>query len=268
MSTPMDELIDTAQALADAGGAAALSWFRQTGLVADNKANGGGFDPVTAADRAAEAAMRAILARRRPDDAILGEEEGSRSGTSGLTWVLDPIDGTRAFLSGLPTWGVLVGLDDGARGILGVIEQPHTGERWLGVPGRGAWLTRAGVTRPIAVRPCAGLGQAILFTTAPEIFTPPERAGFEAVRAQARLTRYGVDCYAYALLAMGCIDLVIESGLYAYDIAAPKAVIEAAGGIVTDWRGGDCRGGGRVLAAGDAGVHAAALAWLAAVPDA
>jgi histidinol phosphatase-like enzyme (inositol monophosphatase family) len=251
------ELWRTAEAIADAGAAASLPLFRSRGLVADNKADGG-FDPVTAADRAAEQAMRAVLERERPQDAILGEEFAPRAGSSGFTWVLDPIDGTRAFMTGAASWGVLVALDDGAGPVLGLIDQPHTRERFMGGLGRAA-LRRDGRETPIAVRPCAALADAILYTTFPEIGTPDERAAFEAVRDAVRLTRYGLDCYAYALVAIGQVDLVIEAGLKAYDIQGPQAVIEAAGGIVTDWSGGPAHAGGRVLAAGDRRVHAAAL---------
>jgi histidinol phosphatase-like enzyme (inositol monophosphatase family) len=247
----------TAEDLADIAAARSLPLFRSPGLRAENKAVAG-FDPVTEADREAERAMRAYLAERRPDDGILGEEFGPVPGRSGLTWVLDPIDGTRAFLSGATTWGTLIGLDAGAGPILGLVDQPYIRERFMGGLGR-AEMVRDGVSRPLGARPCPGLGAAVLYTTFPEIGTPAERAGFDAVRERVRLTRYGLDCYAYALVALGQVDLVIEAGLKAYDIQGPQAVIAAAGGIVTDWQGGPAHRGGRVLAAGDARVHAAAL---------
>jgi histidinol phosphatase-like enzyme (inositol monophosphatase family) len=219
---------------------------------------------VTEADRDAERAMRALLAEQRPDDGVLGEEFAPTPGRSGLTWVLDPIDGTRAFLSGATTWGTLIGLDAGEGPVLGLIDQPYIGERFMGGLGRAA-LLRAGASRPLKVRACPALADAVLYTTFPEIGTVEERAGFDAVRARVRLTRYGFDCYAYALVALGQVDLVIEAGLKAYDIQGPQAVIEAAGGIVTDWRGGPVHRGGRVLAAGDPRAHAAALEFLAPV---
>lgn len=266
MSVDLDELASVAERLADAAGAAALPWFRSAGLGADNKAPGGRFDPVTEGDRAAEAAMRAVLAELRPADGILGEEEGASPGTSGLTWVLDPIDGTRGFLAGTPTWGVLIGLDDGARSILGIIDQPYTGERWLGIPGRGTTFRRGGgAAHAMRVRPCPDLGAAVMMTTDADLFPAGERKAFDALRARVRLCRLGTDCYAYALLASGQVDLVVESGLQAYDVGALIPVIEAAGGIITDWRGGDCRGGGRVLAAGDPARHAEALEVLSRV---
>ncbi len=251
------ELLQVALDLADVAGAAILPLFRTPGLVTADKGTSG-FDPVTEADSAAEAAMRAHLARVRPQDAILGEEDGASPGTSGLTWVLDPIDGTRAFLSGAPTWGVLIALcdDDGPR--VGVIDQPWTGERFVG-SAAGAWADGPRGRAPIATRAPRPLGQSILFSTFPEIGTAPERAAFQALSARCRLTRYGLDCYAYALVALGQIDLVVEAGLHPYDICAPIAVIEAAGGIVTDWQGDPARHGGRILAAANREIHAEAL---------
>lgn len=254
------ELFAVADALADAARAAILPWFRRADLSADNKATGR-FDPVTAADRAAEDAMRAVLAARRPQDAILGEERGAVAGTSGLTWVLDPIDGTRAFLSGTPTWGVLIGLADAGGPVLGIIDQPHIGERFTGGPGR-ATLTGPSGTVPLCTRAPRPLAEAILFSTFPEVGTPQEGAAFHRLAGQCRLVRYGMDCYAYGLVAAGHIDLVVEAGLQPYDVAAPIAVIEAAGGIVTDWRGRPAHGGGRVLAAANPAIHAEALAVL------
>lgn len=253
------DIIDTAHRMADAARAAILPLFR-TDLGADNKWQTG-FDPVTEADRAAERAMRKVLARRRPDDAILGEEYGATPGTSGLTWILDPIDGTRAFLCGAPSWGVLIGLSDGSDIIYGLIDQPHLRERFEGGLGQARLLSDAG-TRPLAARQTADLAGATLLTTYPEVGTPDEAAAFRRVAAQVRLTRYGLDCYGYALLALGQVDLVIEAGLQPYDIAGPLAVVRAAGGIVTDWRGGPAQGGGQVIAAATPALHRAALALL------
>ncbi|MFD1342398.1 histidinol-phosphatase [Litorisediminicola beolgyonensis] len=254
------ELTGVAQALADAARAAILPHFRTTSLEIDNK-HAQGFDPVTAADRAAERAMRDILAERRPQDAILGEEFGRSAGESGLTWVLDPIDGTRGFMSGTPTWGVLIALCDASGPILGVIDQPYIGERFLGGFGQALWNGPRG-GGSLRARTGAALEAAVLMSTFPEVGTPEERAAFERVASRARLTRYGCDCYAYALLAMGQVDLVIEAGLQAYDICAPIAVIEAAGGIVTDWQGQTVHEGGQVLAAATPELHAAALTHL------
>lgn len=205
--------------------------------------------------------MRAILAQRRPQDGILGEEYGSTAGTSGLTWVLDPIDGTRGYLSGTPTWGVLISVADAEGPIFGLIDQPYIGERFEGGFGRAEVNGPMGHAA-LSARPARPLAEAIVMTTFPEVGTPEEGAAFRRVAEKAKLVRYGTDCYAYALIAAGQIDLVIEAGLQAYDVQAPIAVIEAAGGIVTDWEGKPCHNGGRVLAAANATIHAEALALL------
>ncbi|SHJ07180.1 histidinol-phosphatase, inositol monophosphatase family [Palleronia salina] len=254
------DLQAVAHALADAARPETLRHFRSAGLGATNK-DATGFDPVTEGDRAAERAMRDVLARLRPDDGILGEEFGQSHGTTGLTWVLDPIDGTRAYLSGTPSWGVLVAVSDADGPILGLIDQPFTGERFLGGPD-GATLSDRSGDRPLRASGRTDLSDAILFTTFPEIGTASERSAFERVRDRVRLTRYGLDCYAYALLAMGQIDLVIEAGLQSYDIQGPLAVVRGAGGIVTDWRGGPAHEGGQVIAAATPELHAAALELL------
>jgi len=259
MSIKIDEraLRDVADEMADAAREVTLRYFRNSSLAVDNK-EVGGFDPVTMADREAEQAMRAVLAKRRPDDAVFGEEFGRREGTTGLTWVLDPIDGTRAFISGTPSWGVLIGLDAGQGPVMGIVDQPFTGERFFGGFGAADWQ-RGGEKRTMRVRPCAGLEAATLMSTFPEVGNPAEGAAFASVSKECKLTRFGLDCYAYALLAMGQIDLVIEAGLNAYDVQGPIGVIEGAGGIVTNWQGGPAHDGGQILAAGDARTHAAAL---------
>ncbi len=253
-----------AHALADAARQVILPLFR-TGLAADNKL-AGGFDPVTEADRAAERAMREVLARLRPDDAVLGEEYGATTGTSGYQWVLDPIDGTRGFISGTPTWGVLISVRGAEGPLYGLIDQPYIGERFEGGFGF-AQLTGPHGDRPLATRAPRDLAQATVLTTFPEVGTEREGRAFHAVASKARLTRYGMDCYAYALLALGEVDLVIEAGLSAYDIQAPIAVIEAAGGIVTDWAGGPAYEGGQVLAAANPLIHAQALAVITKLPE-
>lgn len=249
-----------AHALADAARIETLRHFRAEDLTAETKEQAR-FDPVTVADRAAEVAMRAILAARRPQDAILGEEFGATDGTSGLTWVLDPIDGTRGYLSGTPTWGVLIALSDATGPILGVIDQPYIRERFTGGFGLAEVDGPLG-RKPLRARKSRPLSEAILYTTFPEIGTADEAAAFQRLSAQVRLTRYGTDCYAYALIAAGQIDLVVEAGLQAYDVQAPIAVIEASGGIVTDWQGRPAHQGGQILAAANAEIHAAALALL------
>jgi len=251
------ELWDVAYALADAARPIALQYFRKSDQGLENKLDQG-FDPVTIADKSIESEMRRILQARRPDDGIMGEEYADVAGTTGLTWVLDPIDGTRAFISGTPTWGVLIGLDAGQGPILGVVDQPFTGERFSGGFGSASWSHR-GQAHDIAVRDCEKLSEAVLFTTFPEVGTFSEGAAFHRVAKQCKLTRYGTDCYAYALLAAGQIDLVIEAGLNAFDIQGPMAVIQNAGGIVSNWQGGPAHMGGQIIAAGDARAHAAAL---------
>lgn len=259
-------LVRTAQALADAARPETLRRFR-TGIASDDKGAGGRFDPVTEADRAAERAMREVLARERPQDAILGEEFGARAGTTGLTWVLDPIDGTRGYISGTPTWGVLVAVSDGEGPLYGIIDQPYIGERFSGGWGEAQVAGPMGAA-PLRAAPPRPLSQATLLTTFPEIGTAGEHAAFRRVADRVRLVRYGMDCYAYALLAGGHVDLVIEAGLQAYDVHAPIAVVTAAGGVATDWEGRPAHAGGRLLAAANPAIHAAALELLAGRPSA
>lgn len=254
------DLIETAHELADVARVATLSYFRTSSLETENK-EVHRFDPVTAADRLSELRMREVLGRRRPQDGILGEEFGTTTGTSGLTWVLDPIDGTRGYLSGTPTWGVLISVRDAEGVLYGVIDQPYIGERFEGGLGRACAKGPLGEVA-LATRSPRLLSQAILFSTFPEVGTVEEGAAFRRVAGQAKLVRYGTDCYAYALIAAGQIDLVIEAGLQAYDVQAPIAVIEAAGGIVTDWQGKAALDGGRILAAANRQIHAEALALL------
>jgi myo-inositol-1(or 4)-monophosphatase len=251
---------DLAMALADSARVETLRYFRRPDLRADNKRSEG-FDPVTEGDRAAEAAMRKLIEDRRPLDGVLGEEFPPKESTSGLTWVLDPIDGTRGYISGTPTWGTLIALHDGTAPVFGVIDQPYIEERFWGGFGQ-AQVDGPRGTLDLKTSAVETLDDAIIFTTFPEVGTPDEAAGFAAVAQHCKLTRYGMDCYAYALLAAGHIDLVVEAGLQPYDIQAPIAVIEAAGGVATDWTGGAADQGGRVLAAANPKIHSAALAIL------
>lgn len=254
------DLMRVAHEMADAARPETLHHFRSMALVSDDK-GGGAFDPVTVADRAAEKAMRAVLAKARPDDAILGEEFGATVGTTGLTWVLDPIDGTRGYISGTPTWGVLISVADETGPLFGLIDQPYICERFAGGFGVAERTGPLG-THPLVSRKGRSLADATVLTTFPEVGTADEGRAFHAVAGRAKLTRYGMDCYGYALLAAGQVDLVIEAGLNAYDIQAPIAVIHAAGGIVTDWEGGPVHDGGRALAAATPELHAAAMAIL------
>ncbi len=255
-----DDIMATAAELAEAARQATLLHFRSDGLSAETK-DGHRFDPVTVADRLSEMRMREILARRRPDDGILGEEYGAVAGTSGLTWVLDPIDGTRGYLAGTPTWGVLISVRDADGPLYGIIDQPYIGERFEGGFGRAQVVGPMG-TRALRCRAARPLSAAIIMTTFPEVGEAQEGAAFHRLARETRLVRYGMDCYAYALIAAGQIDLVVEAGLQAYDVQAPIAVITAAGGIVTDWQGGQCLDGGRVLAAANTAIHAEAMALL------
>lgn len=254
------DLLGVAYQLADAARPIALRHFRRPTAVAQNKL-AQGFDPVTIADRDIERLMRKILAKLRPQDAVTGEELENTNGSSGLTWIVDPIDGTRGFISGIPTWGVLIALADADGPILGIIDQPYTDERFVGGFG-GSVLHHGGATGSLRTRDCAELADAVLFSTFPEIGSTAEKQAFDKVSDQAKLTRYGTDCYGYAMVAAGQADLVIEAGLNSYDIAAPIALIEQAGGIVTDWSGGPALKGGQVIAAGSRAVHQQALELL------
>ena len=220
------------------------------------------YDPVTDADRNAERIMRQLLDMRRPDDGVLGEEFGQREGSSGLKWVLDPIDGTRSFISGLPVWGTLIAVSDGDGPLFGIVEQPYIGERYEGGFGIASMESRFGQSL-LATRGTERLADAILFSTFPEIGTVCEREAFSRLSARTHFTRYGTDCYAYAMLASGCIDLVVEAGLYPYDTYAPIAIVTAAGGVVTDWSGGPAHQGSRIIAAANSGLHSQALDVLA-----
>ena len=261
----MKELVDFACRLADTSGELIRPFFRSALAVTDKGTGRAGYDPVTAADEQAEAAMRKLIASTYPRHGILGEEHGSQPGADPYTWVLDPIDGTRAFICGMSQWGTLIAFNDGTHPIIGVLDQPITRERWLGALGR-AELVTPDARVAIHTRPCPDLASAIVTTTHPTgYFTADERAAFESIGARARMTRFGGDCYAYGLLAMGFIDVVIESSLKPWDVQALIPIVEGAGGLFTTWSGGDAQHGGRVIAAGDARVHAEVLEALSQV---
>lgn len=251
-----------AEELADAAGAAIRPHYRQR-LAVETKADA---SPVTVADRAAEQAMRTILTEQRPDDGVMGEEFGSERTDAEYVWVLDPIDGTKAFISGLPTFGTLIALMERGTAVLGVIDQPVSGERWVGVQGRGADLRtgRGAEPQPIRTRACESLAEASLFCTAREQFQGANGAAYTRLMERVGMTRYGLDCYAYAMLATGFVDLTVEAMLEPYDYLALVPVIEAAGGRITDWEGAPLGldSDDRVLAAGDPRRHAEALAIL------
>ncbi|WP_234630202.1 histidinol-phosphatase [Afifella sp. H1R] len=235
--------------LADVAADAILPRFRAA-IAVDNKL-AAGFDPVTEADRGAERAMRDLIRKTYPEHGIIGEEYGAESEDRSHVWILDPVDGTRAFICGLPLWGCLTGLLIDGKPAAGMMSQPYIGERFFGSAETGSFLARGGQTRPITVRACAALDHAHISTTDPNLFSEAERPAFERLSARARLTRYGYDCYAYAMVAMGGVDCVVESGLKPYDIAPLIPIIEGAGGAVTSWTGEPAAGGGRILALGD-----------------
>jgi myo-inositol-1(or 4)-monophosphatase len=245
--------------LATVSGDTILPFFR-TSLGIDNKTSFG-FDPVTEADRAAEAAMRKLIATNFPQHGIVGEEFGNERADAEYVWVLDPIDGTKSFISGLPIWGTLIALMHNGEPAFGMMHQPYMRERFFGDCGAATFRGPAGERR-LTVRRCASLGEATLFTTTPLLMNEADRAIFARVEQQVRLSRYGGDCYAYCMLAAGHIDLVIEAELKSYDIAPLVPIITGAGGVVTTWDGGPAHHGGRIVAAGDRRVHEAALKLL------
>ena len=247
--------------LATVSGTAILPFFR-TAIAASDKNRGGAFDPVTEADRAGEAAMRQMIKRAFPSHGIIGEEYGDEGQDREFVWVLDPIDGTKAFISGLPLWGTLIGLKRNGVPCYGMMHQPFTRERFFGDGGSAIWRGPQKAEKPLRTRPCATLADATLSATTPRMFAGEALAAFERVESQVRLTRFGCDCYAYCMLAAGHIDLVIEAGLKPYDIVALVPIVEGAGGVVTSWTGGPPAMGGSVIAAGDKRIHAAALKLL------
>lgn len=255
-----------AHTLADAAGEVIRPYFRKRIEVIDKAKLGGSkpiFDPVTEADRNAETAIRALIHSERPKDAILGEEHGHEAGTSGMTWVIDPIDGTRAFITGRHTWGTLIALAAGDDPVLGIIDQPILRERFVGCGGKTELHSAAG-HEALSTRACAKLSDAVVSTTHPwGYFSRGQRSAFEGVCERARMSYFGGDCYGYALLAMGFIDVIVEGGLAPWDVAALIPVIEGAGGVVTNWQGERMASGGSVVAAGDPRVHAEVLKLLA-----
>ena len=250
------EMIALAHALADAARPIVKRYFR-TPVEVDDKADA---SPVTIADREVESAMRAILTARVPSHGILGEEWGAEHMDAEWVWVLDPIDGTKAFITGMPSFGTLIALCRHGRPVLGIIDQAITDERWVGAVGHGSSLNG----QSIHTRACPDLSLAYAYTTDPAYFQGRDTAAWGRVSSRLKLARYSSDCYGYALLATGFCDLVIENGLKPYDYAALAPVIEGAGGIITDWAGQplSIASNGWVCAAGDARLHAQALGLL------
>ncbi|MGH6957621.1 MAG: histidinol-phosphatase [Caulobacteraceae bacterium] len=231
----------------------------------ENKAGAGqAYDPVTEADKGAEAAIRRLIAQRYPDHGVIGEEMGEDRPGADFVWVLDPVDGTRAFVAGLPVWTTLIGLRFEGRPVLGSIGQPYLEEVFVGAGATGSRLVSPAGERPLKVRSGLPLTQAVIATTDPEAcFTGAELGAWRQVRAAARLARLGCDAYAYAMVALGAVDLVLEAGLKSWDVEAAIPVIEGAGGMVTDWRGEPIgRDGGQMAIAGDRAVLDEALVAL------
>ena len=256
------ELLATAHRLADLSGAAIRPYFRRA-MKVDNKAGAGKFDPVTAADRAAERTIAKALKAEWPDHGIEGEEYGLKAGPSPFRWIIDPIDGTKAFILGFPLWGTLIGLVHDEAPLIGLMDQPFTGERFWSGPTAAMMRLPDGRERRIRTRACATLADAMFVTTHPDMFREgQETQGFEAIRRSTRYTRYGGDCYAYCMLAAGHVDIIVEASLKPYDIAALIPIIESAGGRCTTWTGESAARGGRVVAAGDPRLHAAAVKLL------
>jgi len=245
--------------LATVAGETILPFFR-TSLAVENKSQGG-FDPVTAADRAAENAMRALIRKNFPGHGIIGEEYGAERADAEYVWVLDPIDGTKSFITGMPAWGTLIGLLRFGEPVFGMMHQPFTRERFSGDGGAARYRGPVG-DRDLHVRACAGLENALLTTTSPLLMNDADRAAFGRVEKSVKLSRYGGDCYGYCMLAAGQIDLVIETGLKPHDVLPLIPIIAGAGGIVSSWENGPAHEGGRIVAAGDKRAHAAALAIL------
>jgi histidinol phosphatase-like enzyme (inositol monophosphatase family) len=250
--------------LADVAGAVILPLFRtEHGLEDKGAAKNQAFDPVTLADKGAEAAIRRLIAERYPDHGVIGEEYGEDRPDAEFVWVLDPIDGTRAFISGLPVWTTLIALRHQGRPVVGAIAQPYIGEVFVGSR-RGAGLRHDGTVRAIQVRPCTELSQALICTTDENLFRGPALDAWRRVRTGARLARYGCDAYAYAMVAMGALDAVLETGLKAWDVEAAMPLIEGAGGFICHWDGAPIgQNGGTMLIAGDARVRDEVLALLA-----
>ncbi len=252
-----DHLTDFALALANASGAAILPYFRQNTAI-DEKPHHS-WDPVTEGDRAGERAIRQMIEEHFPDHGIHGEEYGQKQARSPFTWVLDPVDGTRAFVCGMPTWTTLIGLTHEERPVLGVMNQPFVGELFLGNPA-GAWHIHRNKRQKIGVRTCSGLDNATAGTTAPEQYrSDADRRGFQQLAARVKMVRYGGDAYFYSLLAAGQLDIAMDAGLQAYDIAALIPIVNGAGGAVGSWSGSDTAKGGNIICAGSAELLSQAI---------
>ena len=242
--------------LADASDLVTLKYFRANSAV-ENKVELG-FDPVTEADRESEKVIRDLITREFPDHGIIGEEYGAINETAEFVWVIDPIDGTRSYVSGIPAWGTLIGLRHNDQPVAGLMSQPFTKERFIGEKA-GSFLQYEGIQKSLNTRNCESISEAVLLNTTPALFDKKERPIFEKVEKQVRLIRYGTDCYGYAMLASGHADLVIESNMKIHDIFALIPIVEGAGGIITDWQGNSASNGGQILACGNKRLHEALI---------
>jgi myo-inositol-1(or 4)-monophosphatase len=255
MTDELDRYLAFACRTALAAAHAILPHFREA-IDVEDKGSALGYDPVTIADRSAETVIREAIAREYPTHGLFGEEHGREPGTSAFTWVIDPIDGTKSFILGQLHWGTLIALNDGAQPIVGVACQPYVGELFYAARGGPARWRRGSDERVLHTRRCAALEHAIAATTDPRHFaSAAEKDAFDAIAGTARFTRYGGDLYCYTQLAMGLVDVVIETGLKPYDIQALIPIVEAAGGAITDWQGRPCHEGGSVIACGDRSLH-------------
>ncbi|GJM01840.1 MAG: histidinol-phosphatase [Rhodomicrobium sp.] len=275
LSHNIDEFLSLFHEAADESGRIIRPFFRGAFSV-DHKEGKGVFDPVTEADRAGEKVIRELVLSRFPDHSFVGEEMGEITGTSAYRWIVDPIDGTRSFIIGSPLWGSLIGLTYENTPLMGMMNQPYVNERFWGLPG-GAFWQKGDVVQRLSVGTKTQLSDAVITTTCPDLFaTKDDLSKFETLRARCRMTRFGGDCYSYCLLALGAVDLVVETGLQDYDIAPLIPIVTEAGGIVSDWQGnklglgGGSKGassdegilaktGGQVIAASTAALHEAAL---------
>ena len=254
----LDVFLSCAHEMADLSAREILPFFRQEFSVL-HKEGKGIYDPVTDADRKSEQVIRKCLSEKWPEHSIIGEEFGEDIKDTPYCWIVDPIDGTRAFVLGNPLWGTLIGLSYQDTPLIGMMNQPFTGERYWGSP-QGAFAKWGGIERRLQTRDCSNLKDAIITTTCPDLFASSEDlARFNDLRSHCRMTRFGGDCYNYCLLAMGTIDLIVETGLAPYDIAPLIPLIEAAGGIITSWEGDSAAAGGKIIAAGSQELHKKAL---------
>lgn len=270
-NAPLAELEDFARfahMLADAADAVTLPMFRKPVAIDNKEAHQGTFDPVTLADQNAEKAIRALIEEHFPSHGILGEEFGHKKTDSPYEWILDPIDGTRSFISGVPMWGTLIGLTFEGKAVFGLNSQPHIGERFWGYGRACLYQGPRETYGQLTTSKQTDLSQALAASTAPEIFkTPSDIANFKRIQDTVRLMRFGGDCYFYCLLAAGTLDLIIETDLNSYDIAALVPIVEGAGGVVTNWAGDpiifdENLGKTTVLAAANKTLHEKALSLL------